>query len=324
MFASTDFRGLFAITPTPAKDGADRWDARDTVDLTETARVVDKLIADGATGLIVLGTTGECATLTGTEFESFTDCVLSTVRGRIPVFVGTTALGVHEVVRRTRFVCERGATGVLLGLPMWQPLTTDMAVAYYEGFSQTFPGVPVIVYGNARAFRFPFPPEFWARVTKSAPNVVAAKFSRAKEVTAAREASKDRIAFLPHDLGVFEFYKMSPATTTACWSTAASMGPQPSLAVIRAILAGDEHAAEAVTADIKWANEPIVELIHQPEIFASFNIQIEKLRINAAGYCNAGPIRPPYQDVPGEYAERAAECGRRWAQICPKYQTAAV
>ena len=82
--------------------------------------------------LIVLGTTGECATMTSQEYDAFVDCVLATVKKRIPTFIGTTALGTHEVVRRTRFAAERGADGILLGLPMWQPLTVDMAVEYYR------------------------------------------------------------------------------------------------------------------------------------------------------------------------------------------------
>ena len=63
MLTAQDIRGLYAILPTPAKPGADRMDAEHTVDLEEAARVVDRTIRDGASGLIVLGTTGECATL---------------------------------------------------------------------------------------------------------------------------------------------------------------------------------------------------------------------------------------------------------------------
>ena len=128
MLKPSDFRGVYAIIPTPAKDGADRWDAVDTVDLSETERVINRLIGDGVNGLIVLGTTGECATITGREYEAFADCVLATVKKRIPTFIGTTALGTHEVVHRARFAAQRGADGILLGLPMWQPLTVDMAV----------------------------------------------------------------------------------------------------------------------------------------------------------------------------------------------------
>ena len=58
-----------------------------------------------------------------------------------------------------------------------------------------------------------------------------------------------------------------------------------------------------------------MELLAKPEIFASYNIQFEKIRIETAGYCNPGPIRPPYNVIPDEYAEAARECGRRWAQL---------
>jgi len=100
MLNPTDLRGMYAIIATPAKDGAERWDATNTVDLAETERLVNKLIADGATGLIALGTTGECATLIREDYEAFVDCLLATVNHRIPTFVGATALGLHEAVRR--------------------------------------------------------------------------------------------------------------------------------------------------------------------------------------------------------------------------------
>jgi len=66
-------------------------------------------ISNYSDALIVLGTTGECATLTRSEYEAFVDTVLATVNKRIPCFIGTTALGTHEVVYRTRFAQDRGA-----------------------------------------------------------------------------------------------------------------------------------------------------------------------------------------------------------------------
>jgi len=98
------------------------------------------------------------------------------------------------------------------------------------------------------------------------------------------------------------------------------MGPEPALAVVRAILEGRIADARAVTADLAWAGESVDPIIEQPEIFASFNIQIEKLRIEAGGYCKTGPIRPPYQVVPDEYAAAARECGLRWASLREKYK----
>ncbi len=63
-------------------------------------------------------------------------------------------------------------------------------------------------------------------------------------------------------------------------------------------------------------------LLEQPDLFASYNIQVEKLRINAAGYTNCGPIRPPYAVVPPDIAASSEECGRRWRTLCDKYALA--
>lgn len=319
MLTHNDFRGVYAIIPTPAKPGADRWDAVDTVDLDETARVIEKLIADGVHGLIVLGTTGECATLTPSEYEAFTACVLETAKKRIPTFIGTTALGTHEVVRRTRFAAERGADGILLGLPMWQPLTVESAVEYYRSISEGFPRLALMVYGNDRAFRFNFPPEFWSRVVEVAPTLIAAKYSRPKVLLDSLAASKGRVHFLPHDGGMSKFAELSPSTTTACWSTAASMGPEPVLEQVRALLANDTEAMTKIAADLAWAREPIAPITGDAELFARYNIQIEKTRIALAGYCKAGPLRPPYHVMPEEYREAARAHAQRWRQLCERY-----
>ncbi len=104
MISARDLRGVMAILPTPAQEGADRPDAVNTVNLDETARLAESLIRDGAAGIMALGTMGECATVSFKDYEAFVDCLLTTVRNRIPTFVGTTALGMHEIVRRIRFV----------------------------------------------------------------------------------------------------------------------------------------------------------------------------------------------------------------------------
>ena len=49
MLTATDIKGVYAITPTPAKEGAERWDATDTVDLDEdVAREVLLAVVDFA------------------------------------------------------------------------------------------------------------------------------------------------------------------------------------------------------------------------------------------------------------------------------------
>ncbi len=318
MLLANDIRGLYSILPTPAKADAGKFDAINTVDLSETERVVKAVIAEGSGGLIVTGTTGECATLSSEDWAAFVRCVVETAARRIPVFVGATALGSHEIAKRLKFIRELGADGTLLGLPMWQPLTTQSAVEFYSQVSAAFPDLAVMVYANARAFRYDFPAEFWAAITSKAPTVTSAKFSRPKNLLELIEITKGQINFVPNDMTVDHFYATSPETTIACWATAAAMGPSPVIELMKAVAVKNEAVIARLVADIAWANEPLKPIFGNPEVFAKYNIQLEKVRINAAGYCNAGPIRPPYDDFPDEYRKMAVECGTRWASLCKK------
>ena len=253
MLTAQDLRGLYAIIPTPAKPGSERLDATDTVDLAESERVVNALIDDGVAGLIVLGTTGECATLSHADYEAFVTCVLETVNRRIPTFIGTSALGGHEVARRLRFIRERGADGTLLGLPMWQPVVDEEAVDFYRQVYECFPDIAIMVYANSRAFRYAFPVEFWQQIARDVPTVCAAKHSRPAHLTDLIEASQGRIKFMPHEMSVHKFYELSPETTTTCWATSAAMGPAPARAIIEAILEKNSAGIDTLAAAIGWA-----------------------------------------------------------------------
>lgn len=320
MLTAQDFKGVYGILATPAKEGADRWDATDTVDLDETARLTEKLIADGCAGLLALGTTGECATITEAEFEAFVDCFLSTVDKRVPTFVGATTLGTHDTVRRMKFIRDRGADGTMLGLPMWQPCSEEQAVKFYASISEAFPDMAIMVYANQHAFRFSFPPSFWGAVAEAAPTVTSAKFASPVSYVDCLKESKNKINFLPIDMMAAMFAEQSPDTMTALWATAACMGPQPCVALMDAIAARDTNRVGEIAKDIFWANETFIPN-GDFEAFSKFNLQLEKIRFNEAGYCNAGPIRPPYDVVPDDYVAGAKECGRRWADLVKKYST---
>jgi dihydrodipicolinate synthase/N-acetylneuraminate lyase len=320
MLTARDIRGLYAIIPTPAKPHANRLDAVDTVDLAETERLVNALIKDQVSGLIALGTTGECATLSHKDYEAFVTCVLETVNKRIPTFIGATALGGHEVAHRLRLLRERGADGTLLGLPMWQPVVDAEAIGFYQEVSEYFPDLAIMVYGNSRAFRYAFPTEFWEAIVKQAPTVCAAKYSKPGKLLESLAVSQGRINFMPNNGAVKKFYELSPDTTTACWATAACMGPAPAKAMMDAILQKNGEGMQTMAAAMAWSSAPVRPLTSDPELFAQYNIQMEKMRMNVAGYCQSGPMRPPYDYMPPEYRAAVEESGRRWKVLCENYQ----
>ena len=80
---------------------------------------------------------------------------------------------------------------------MWQPVTLDMAVKFYASVSEAFPDFPIMVYANARAFRFAFDLEFWKRIVESAPTVMSAKFSSKAILREAVALTKQRVNFVP-------------------------------------------------------------------------------------------------------------------------------
>lgn len=318
MLSASDVQGLYGIIVTPANEGAEHWDAVDTVNLTETERLTNQLIADGVSGLIVLGTTGECATVTDDEYRAFVDCFLSTVGGRVPTFVGATTMGTHQTVARLRFARERGATGTLLGLPMWQPCTDEMALGFYESISEAFPDLAIMVYANSNAFRYGFPPDFWAQLLDRAPTAVCAKIDPFANYPELREVTGGRLNLMPIDSFAYPLASTYPGAVTACWATGAGMGPQPSVAVMDAILAGDMDRAKAISEEMAVACETFLPPQAFP-VFAHYNLQLERTRIQAAGYCSPGPIRPPYNVLPEDLADGARECGRRWAELVKKF-----
>lgn len=318
MLSVADIKGLYGIIPTPSKPGADRWDATDTVDLDELARLTDAIVKSGVDGLVSMGTTAECATLTNAEWEQAAACVIETVNRRVPLFVGTTALGTHEIVRRNRFVKDLGADGTILGLPMWQPCTMDMAVGFYADMSAAFPDLAIMVYANPGAFRFPFPPPFWAQVARRAPTVVCAKHGPDAMIQALIAMTQGRIRFMPHCAGAYAMARIDPENNICFWATEAAMGPEPVLALRDALQAGDWERARAIDADIMYTMQTFFPPGGMQE-FASYNIQLEKIRFDEAGYCTAGPIRPPYQVVPDYIDQGARECGRRWKALRQKY-----
>ena len=156
----SDIVGAWAIIPTPAKPDASNWRAENTVDLAETARVVDALIREGIDGILSLGTLGECATLTWEEKRDFMAAVVEAARGRVPYFGGTTSLNTRETVRQTRAAYDLGVDGTMLGPPMWCYPDLPTAIRFYQDVAEACPDMPICVYANPEAFKFEFPRAF--------------------------------------------------------------------------------------------------------------------------------------------------------------------
>jgi trans-o-hydroxybenzylidenepyruvate hydratase-aldolase len=315
-----DVNGAWAIMPAPAKAGAEDWRNEDTVDLDETARVIEGLISAGIDGLLSLGTYGECATLTWEEKKKFMATMVETVRGRVPFFVGTTSLNTRDTIAQTRFAADLGADGTMLGVPMWCAPSVATAVRFYQDVAEACPDMAIAVYANPEAFKFQFPTPFWAGVSEI-PQVITCKYIHIGQLSVHTAVSKKRIRFLPIEFDHLDAARIDPEFHTAFWSPCANGGPEMTIRIrdtVRdAVKTGDWSTALRV-----WgAAAPVMAHLMPPGGFPEFsryNIQLDKARINASGWMKAGPCRPPYITAPANYLEGAVKAGKGWAELCAK------
>ena len=317
---SDDIHGAWVIMPTPSTPDASDWRVQHTVDLDETARIVEALIAAGVDGILSNGTFGECATLTWEEKRDFIATVVETVGGRVPFFCGTTALHTREVIRQTREAMDIGASGTMLGVPMWCKMEVPTAVQFYRDIAEAVPEAAIAVYANPEAFKFDFPRSFWAQVS-AIPQVVTAKYLGIGMLDLDLRLAPG-IRFLPHEDDYYAAARIDPERMTAFWSSGAMCGPATAIrlrdSVNEAKRSGDWTHAKAISNAMRQADSTLFPRGDFGE-FSKYNIGLEKARMDAAGWLKAGPCRPPYHVVPEEYLAGARKSGEAWSALHARY-----
>lgn len=318
-----DVRGMFAIMPTPATPDAADPRVTDSVDHDETRRAVGALVDDGVDAILTTGTFGEGATLTWDEHRAFARTVLDTVKQRVPVFVGATTLNTRDTIARARELHDLGVDGLLLGRPMWSTCDDRAVVDFYTAVTDAVPELAVIVYDNVEAFKGKISTAVYGQLA-AIPQIIASKTTALTAAFLADlSAVAGRMRLLPVDHQWYYAWRWAPDEVTACWSGAASCGPNPMVHLARCIAGGDDHGARVVSEQLRGAGRTFMPN-GDFTLFAKYNVQLEKARIDAAGYIKAGPGRPPYSECPPEFAKGARESGRRLAALHEQYRPAAV
>ena len=324
MLTRDDIRGVSVMAPTPCKEGHDGWDSDDSVDLDESARMIENLIRDGVGSIALCGTTGECAALLWDEKKQFVATALDVAKHRVPIFAGSTALGTKEIARQMREFRDIGAEGAFIGLPLWQTPTLENSIRFFADLSEAVPEMAIMVYSNAMFFKSQFPVPFWAGVAKRAPTVITNKVSYSTEhLLEDIRVAGHQINFMPAAEGgmLLQAWRACRPKINAIWSTSASMGPEPMVALAEAIAKDDEQKVEEICADLH--SVPMFTPGLDFADFPKMNAQWEKARFRAAGYINCGPSRAPYRDLPEPWAKSAEANGKGWAEMRKKYMKVA-
>jgi 4-hydroxy-tetrahydrodipicolinate synthase len=132
-----------------------------SIDYDATARVIDALIRDGVSGLILCGTVGENNALSADEKIAMMEMAKSAAKGRVPVVVGvaeyTTALAAKVAKEAARI----GLDGLMVLPPMVYSAKPRETLAHFRGVAKAS-DLPIMIYNNPPIYRTDVTPEMLA------------------------------------------------------------------------------------------------------------------------------------------------------------------
>lgn len=116
-----------------------------SIDFNALEGLIEFQIAGGSDYLVVLGTTGETATLSASEKEEIFNFVAERAKGRIPLVAGIGGNNTKEVAGQIRQFASRDYVAVLSVSPYYNKPTQEGIYRHYEALAESSP-LPLILY----------------------------------------------------------------------------------------------------------------------------------------------------------------------------------
>ena len=163
---NTIFTGMATAIVTPmAVDGS--------IDYEALGRFIEFQIENGINALVVMGTTGENATIEPEDQKKVIAFTVEKVAKRVPVIAGTGTNNTEHVLANTKAACEVGADAVLVVTPYYNKATQNGLYKHFTTIADVST-VPVILYNVPGRTGCNLLPKTVARLAEH-PNIVAVK-----------------------------------------------------------------------------------------------------------------------------------------------------
>ncbi len=131
------FQGSLCALITPFRDGE--------VDEAAIREIVDWHVAEGTTGLVPCGTTGESPVLSHEEHDRVVSLTIECAAGRIPVMAGTGSNSTREAIRLTQHARVAGADAALLVMPYYNKPTQEGMYGHFRAVHDAT-DLPLYIY----------------------------------------------------------------------------------------------------------------------------------------------------------------------------------
>ena len=115
------------------------------VDYPSLERLINHVIAGGVDYLVVLGTTGESATLTASEKTKVLKACVEYNKGRVPLMLGLGGNATQKLIDEIEQTDFYGVAGLLSVSPYYNKPTQEGIIAHYRALADASP-VPLVLY----------------------------------------------------------------------------------------------------------------------------------------------------------------------------------
>lgn len=238
---NTIFTGMATAIVTPMHtDGS--------IDYEALGRFVEFQIGSGINGLVVMGTTGENATIEPEDQKKVIAYTVEKVAGRVPVIAGTGTNNTEHVLHNTRNACQVGADAVLVVTPYYNKATQNGLVTHFTAVADEST-LPVILYNVPSRTGCNLLPKTVAKLSEH-PNIAAIKEAAGSlaQMIEIMHLCGDKIDVYSGEDGLTVPMMAMGAKGTI--SVLSNVAPRQSVAMTDACLRGDYAAAAKMQCDL--------------------------------------------------------------------------
>lgn len=267
----------------------------DGVDFDSFDRILDDQLSGGVDAVVVLGTTGEPATMTAAEKKAVIEFAVKKLKGKLPVIVGTGANSTSAATEMSVLAESLGADALLLVTPYYNKATQQGLIAHFRTVADAV-HTPIICYNVPGRTGVNMLPATFAELAEH-PNIAAIKEASGnmEQIEEAIRLTEGKAVVYSGDDGItVPVMAMGGMGVISVVSNAA---PRFTAEMTSAFLSGDLKKAAKMQLDML----PLVRAL-----FSEVNPIPVKKAMQLRGLCN-GTLRLPLTEMTAANAAKLAE-----------------
>ena len=162
------FQGIYTALATP-------FTKKGNVDFVALEHLLEKQIASGIDGLVLLGTTAEAATLDEAEKDELLCAAMKQINKRVKVIIGTGTNCTRTMLKNSEAALRHRPDGILIVTPYYNKPNPSGLIEHYRLAAKL--GAPIVLYHIPGRTGLKLPPAVLAQLLEKVPQIKAVKES---------------------------------------------------------------------------------------------------------------------------------------------------